>query len=291
VTKPDTEVQEESLFDAIAALLPPERRERFYRRMAHLKQLQPDDEMLQIAEAMGFLALIIGETPAKITDERRQLAELMSSALTQMQEASTVTTRYHTQLEGHLSKLPGTIANGIAPGAIASKIGETLRQHLMATGIQTTVDHLSVLAKNMETATTKLGEAWAKVADEKRGLLPEMDKAASSMRGTLDYAANQVRAQADRLYWQARPRLPWAFVAVLVLIIGGLIYRMPSQADLHSFHMDAAAVLPLPASSIQLVEMVNKQRQQVDQLKRELQDTKRQLGKPQSEADEHSRSR
>jgi hypothetical protein len=46
----------ENVFDAIAQLLPPEQREYFYQRMMYFRHLRPEDEMLRIAEAMGFLA-------------------------------------------------------------------------------------------------------------------------------------------------------------------------------------------------------------------------------------------
>ena len=38
--------------------------------MAHLREMSVDDPILQIIEAMGFLALITRETPGKITVER-----------------------------------------------------------------------------------------------------------------------------------------------------------------------------------------------------------------------------
>jgi hypothetical protein len=53
MTTPATSVEDQSLFDAIAGLLPAELREHFYRRMAYLRNLTPNDELLQIAEAMG----------------------------------------------------------------------------------------------------------------------------------------------------------------------------------------------------------------------------------------------
>ncbi|GAC1699873.1 MAG: hypothetical protein NVS9B4_00140 [Candidatus Acidiferrum sp.] len=56
----------ESLFTSIGDLVPPERRTRYYEVMAHLRNVEPHDEMLRVLEAMGFLALIVGEVPARI---------------------------------------------------------------------------------------------------------------------------------------------------------------------------------------------------------------------------------
>jgi hypothetical protein len=65
----------ETIFDQIAKLLPPDLREHFFRRIAHLRDLSPNDDMLLIAEAMGFLALLIRETPPLINAERLSLSK------------------------------------------------------------------------------------------------------------------------------------------------------------------------------------------------------------------------
>lgn len=80
MTTPATSVEDQSLFDAIAGLLPAELREHFYRRMAHLRNLTPNDELLQIAEAMGFLAIVTRQAPAEIATERAKLETLFQEA-------------------------------------------------------------------------------------------------------------------------------------------------------------------------------------------------------------------
>ena len=58
------EIQDPSLFDAIAELLPAHLREHFYRRMAHLRQLAPNDDILHIAEArkLGIPVVAVVDT-------------------------------------------------------------------------------------------------------------------------------------------------------------------------------------------------------------------------------------
>jgi hypothetical protein len=51
------------VFDAIAKLLKPEQRESFYQGMVYFRHLRPEDEMLRVAEAMGFVAVVIREMP------------------------------------------------------------------------------------------------------------------------------------------------------------------------------------------------------------------------------------
>ncbi|HUI78900.1 MAG TPA: hypothetical protein VLY24_13325, partial [Bryobacteraceae bacterium] len=70
-------VRRETRVDAIAKLLPKDDREHFYRLMAHLHDVQPDDEILQIVEAMGFLGLLIGKAPAEVAAEREKLEKLL----------------------------------------------------------------------------------------------------------------------------------------------------------------------------------------------------------------------
>ena len=78
----------ESIFDRIAKLLPADSREHFYRRMAHLRDLSPEDDMLQIAEAMGFLALITRQIPDEVAAERVKIGALFEDAVAAHQARS-----------------------------------------------------------------------------------------------------------------------------------------------------------------------------------------------------------
>ena len=70
---------ESDFIDDIAELLPAEQRPLWYRDMAHLRRLPADDEMLRIARAMGFLALVTRQTPAQIATEREKLATILDA--------------------------------------------------------------------------------------------------------------------------------------------------------------------------------------------------------------------
>lgn len=71
---------EADFIDDIAELLPTEQRPLWYRDMAHLRRLPADDEMLRIARAMGFLALVTRQTPAQIATERESLPRSWATA-------------------------------------------------------------------------------------------------------------------------------------------------------------------------------------------------------------------
>ena len=96
---------ESDFIDDIAALLPAEQRSLWYRDMAHLRRLPADDEMLRIARAMGFLALVTRQTPAQIAIERQQIALILSDSVKAMQSARQDAVALHRQLEERLTRV------------------------------------------------------------------------------------------------------------------------------------------------------------------------------------------
>lgn len=54
--------------EAVAELLPPERRERFFALISRFENVPEDDEHLRILEAMGFLTLIMKAIPNEIAE-------------------------------------------------------------------------------------------------------------------------------------------------------------------------------------------------------------------------------
>ena len=60
------ESESKTLFDELAGLVPAERQAEYYRVIAHTRTLGPNDERLRLLEAMGLLALLTRETPARI---------------------------------------------------------------------------------------------------------------------------------------------------------------------------------------------------------------------------------
>jgi hypothetical protein len=185
---------EPSLFDAIAELLPAQQREHFYRRMAHLRQLSPNDEMLQIAEAMGFLALVTRETPSAIAVERHQLETVLDKTVTALQAAHKNAVTYQQQLESRLTKLPQEIAIGINPEAIAAKITEGIRQRWSETGLPVTADAIGTHASTLNTASREFTAALRVFADPQNGAVPKVNQALSNMNADLRNATDHVRA-------------------------------------------------------------------------------------------------
>jgi hypothetical protein len=89
----------DDLFEAIAALLEPSQREYFYQRMLYFKHLRPEDELLRLVEAIGFLALLIREAPYAVAREREQMAQLLETSLATIHAAGEAGQAYQRQLD------------------------------------------------------------------------------------------------------------------------------------------------------------------------------------------------
>ena len=190
---------EPSLFDAIAELLPAGQREHFYRRMAHLRQLSPNDEMLQIAEAMGFLALVTRETPSAIAVERQKLEAVLLKMMETLQSAHREAVAYQQQLEGRLAKLPQEITQGISAEVIAAKITEGIRQRWAETGLPATAEAIKTHSSSLQASSRELTAALQLFADPQTGAVPRVNETLSRMKADLRNATDHVRALMNSL--------------------------------------------------------------------------------------------
>ena len=174
-----------SLFDAIAALLPPEQREPFYRRMAHLREMSVDDPILQIIEAMGFLALITRETPGKITIEREAIERILSQSLEAIHTGQQTTFEFYRSVEQRLDQLPGHIMDAIDTGKIAAQIGEGIQQQVTATGLTDTANALKATSATLSDALKKFSTTAHDFSDPKGGRMSRVQTALKQLDTTL----------------------------------------------------------------------------------------------------------
>jgi hypothetical protein len=273
----------ENLFDAIGKLLKPERREYFYQRMLYFRHLRPEDEMLRIAEAMGFLALVIGEAPQEMAREREQLAEILTRFMESLQTAYQASVQYHQQLEERLSKLPAEIAEGINAEAIASKLSERLRQQFLETGLPAMVHGIGVHATTLRHTSKELSAVLDEFGHSTNGAVPRVNKALSSMKADLKNAADHVRVQMDGLGKEL-----WRTVAILclgTLVIGifiGMLYQRWIDSPLQPLQPSAPTVQLAPPASpstpSRIIRRAHSQRLQVRCSKWVLGSTERKTG-------------
>jgi hypothetical protein len=176
----------ETIFDRIAALLPVESRQEFYRRMAHLRNLGPNDEILQLAEAMGFLALITRQAPMEIAAERIKIEELLEKIIAELEHS----------LDAH---------------NIAALLSESLRQQFEASGLGANGELLRATANDF-------AKALDIFLDPTCGALPRLSSALARMQADLDNAGCYIRALSLSLTKDLDRAL--AIIAVGSLILG-----------------------------------------------------------------------
>jgi hypothetical protein len=159
MTRPSPASSLDDLVDEIASLLEPGLREPFYRCMLSFKHLRPEDELLRLVQAIGFLALLIRDAPVAVARERVQLAQLFETSLATIQAAWEAERAYLQQLDDRLTGLPTDLAQRISPEAIARAITESLRQQFVQSGLPATADALTALSQQLTQATGQLQRA------------------------------------------------------------------------------------------------------------------------------------
>jgi gas vesicle protein len=211
---------EADLIDRIAELLPEEQRPLWYREMAHLRLLPADDEMLRIAHAMGFLALVTRETPHAIASEREQLTTILEGSVAAIQEARKDVISLHKQLESRLTQLPAEISEGIRPSVIAGKLNESLRQEFLKSGIPETAQTLTAVSRQMRQVATEFEQAARELAASQQAITKDARQALDQVHSAIRRAAETAKDCARDLTQTFRREYKWS---VLVLCVSALL--------------------------------------------------------------------
>ncbi len=222
---------ESDFIDDIAELLPAEQRPLWYRDMAHLRRLPADDEMLRIARAMGFLALVTRQTPAQIATEREKLASILEQSIKVIQSARQDAVALHRQLEDRLARLPAEISEGISPAAIAAKLSESLRQQFVASGIPETAQALAVISKQTRQVAGEFDRSSKELTDSYRGAASDARRALDEIRASIEYATASAKRAAHDLTHTFLREYKWSVIALcsaalaVGFALGTLYYR------------------------------------------------------------------
>jgi hypothetical protein len=213
----------ETIFDQIAKLLPRELREHFFRRIAHLRDLTPNDDMLLIAEAMGFLALLIRETPPLITAERQALEASLHETLGTIEALHGNTLHSNARLEDRLMDLPAAIQAGIDADTIAAKIAESIRQSFIQTELASVAQQVQLHASTISEATRQLATT---LDDSHSGPTVRAQRAVTTMLADLSNAGAHIRALTKDLTRQIRSAVAILCTAALTLgfLLGWLLH-------------------------------------------------------------------
>ncbi len=227
---------EADLIDRIAELLPEEQRPLWYREMAHLRRLPADDEMLRIAHAMGFLALVTRQTPQEIACEREQITTVLQGSVAAIQEARKDITTLHKQLESRLTQLPAEISDGIRPAVIAAKLNESLRQEFLKSGIPETAQTLTAISRQTRQAAADFEQAMREITTSQQALTKDTRQALDQTQSAIRRATDTAKDCAHDLSQTFRREYKWS---VLVLCISALLLGV-SLGILYEHRMSAS---------------------------------------------------
>jgi hypothetical protein len=180
--------------------------------------------MLRILEAMGVLALLTRHTPKDIAEERERFQELLSLNQQSTNQAQQKMLSYVHELDSRLADLPAEVESGLNPEQIAKLLGESLRQHFLASGLPDTVKALQATSTTMTNAQKELSSALRALSDSHGGIVAQVERA----NRTIQYSVESRAKTLDTLLheWKSdlvRIWLPMiAGAALLVGMFGGM---------------------------------------------------------------------
>ena len=227
-----------NVFEAVAALLPAEQREHFYRRMnrlMQLKQMDSDDDMLQIAEAMGFLALLIRQAPAELATERQKIETALQDTRRALNEGQSIMLDHKRQLESLLADLAGAIAEHVDAAAIASPLAETIRQTILSCSLPQVADDLSAHANRLADVTARFSEQIEQFSVRDKSPIDRVNRALTLMQHQLMNACEHVHLLTNMLTEEVRAALViFTAGAIAVGFFLGILFQQWCGAPTHA---------------------------------------------------------
>ena len=204
---------------SLAQRLPdPQDREWYAGLVSYIQSLPPEDELVKLAQLFGFLTLLGRDLPEAIAAEQSKLRDYLSEAYGKLQQEVKTNASYHEKLNERLSQLPGEIAEGVQPAAIAKAMSESFRQQLAQTGLQDTGRVLNSSVKDLKTVAGELAQA-VKPIQERYG---SIGSSIETEVKKLDYASRQLRQQTENLIAQSNEdRWLWRIGFWVILLLVG----------------------------------------------------------------------
>ena len=247
--------------DEVAILLPPEQRPLWYRDMAHLRRLPADDELLRIARALGFLALITRQAPVEIAREREKLAASVRDAVTSIEALRNDTAKFHHEIANRLAKLPNEIAEGVNPISIAAILAESLRQQFMQSGLPETSKALALIAQQSRQAATEFGYSSRQIVENCRNTTKEFCDDFKGMQTMIRITTKEATQAAQTLRRTFLREYKWSVLTLCTaaLMLGfsvGIVWQhwreKPAQAAATNVQLvpDTVRLNPSAANSI-----------------------------------------
>jgi hypothetical protein len=258
----DRTFKEADFIDEIAELLPAEQRPLWYRDMAHLRRLPAEDELLRIARAMGFLALITRQAPVAIAQEREKLMAALEHAISSTNAARQDTIRFHREVEKRLATMPQEIAEGMNPAAVAAILAESLRQQFAQSGLPETAQALAIIGKTTAQTATEFDRSSRQLLNDWRNTSKRFSDAFADMREMIDDTTEAAREAAQALTKTFLREYRWSVLMLCAsaLMLGfslGIIWHRwisspePNRSANIPAVSQSSVVEPHPSHSIQ----------------------------------------
>ncbi len=251
---PPDNTEEPDLIDRIANALPEKVRSDYYRELMHCRSLPENDEMLRLLRAMQFLALLMIQVPAGITDEREKLDRLFGAAMRQVQENLNSCMAYQKLLYERLIRVPGQLKTALNPEPIVADINESLRQQFLNSTIPETAEALAQVAVKMKETNTEFEKTAGTLSDSYRGVAEQARQSIDGIRTSISQASNAAQTAANELSSaflnEYRGTLcALCFLALLIgMTIGVLFQRWRDQPPEpnNEIQIEAPPVKPAP---------------------------------------------
>jgi hypothetical protein len=209
--------------DEAAELLPEELRLGWYKNVRPwIRMLPPDDEIAHLAYSMGYLALLTRITPEQIASERAKLAALCRSLVEEMAAAVKTTATYHQRLGERLNSLPGEIAQGLSPDALAMEIVDGVKEQFLESGVSEAGRQLK-----------EQGDRLRQVISSQNHALAEFRQQMKDSQSHVKWVLNSVTAAADStqrsidLWDDEMRRVQWIYLGLALMLgvlLGALFY-------------------------------------------------------------------
>jgi len=183
--------------ERIANALPEALRADYYREMSHCRVLPESDEMLRILRAMQFLVVLIQQAPREMAEEREKLAGVLEKSIKTMQATHDASVAHQRDLEDRIAELPDEVSHGLAPGAIAERIGHDLRQRFA--DLPESVQALSALSRHLSQAVREFDYTASLLTSSYRGVAENARQAIDQMRAGITQASTAAAGAAQNL--------------------------------------------------------------------------------------------
>ena len=208
--------------DVLANYVPADQREAFFRRMAYLRKLPEEDEILYILEAMGLLTRLAVDAPAQVAVERTKLSETADGLRDSLSEFDAALQRRSEILDMKINEFSEDLVQTLAPETIAARVFEIIRQSFVRSALPQIPSEISAQANALHAANTSLARVVASITDPHSGAVANIERARREVDGALVYIArrtNATIAEAEKRHRQIFFAFLWlGAVAAIVLL-------------------------------------------------------------------------